>query len=141
MQILYSVAVSRFWCEIFGHIIPQYLFYTLAEKCKEFRKCEENRSVLLRDVIMFCTTVYVELNFRDFGLTNWLVQTGNEEFVCEGHKKNTISCSEKDKNSPHHNIGLDRIQSSAWTSSLRMQGFSFQHNALVTWGHFCKVKD
>ena len=28
---------------------------------------------------MFCTTVYVELNFRDFGLTNWLAQAGNEE--------------------------------------------------------------
>ena len=54
---------------------------------------------------MFCATVFVELNFRDSGLTNWLAQASNEEFVCEGHKNKAISYTEKDKNSPHNKIG------------------------------------
>ena len=51
---------------------------------------------------MFCITVFVELNFRDSGLPNWVAKAGNEEFVCEGHKNKAISCTEKDKNSPCH---------------------------------------
>ena len=51
---------------------------------------------------MFCTTVFVELNLRDSGLTNWLAQASNEKFGCEGYKNKAISYTEKDKSSPHN---------------------------------------
>ena len=85
---------------------------------------------------MFCATVFVELNFRDSGLTNWLAQASNEEFVCEGHKNKAISCTEKDKNSVPNKVSLDTIQTLARTSSLTMQDFSFQHMLCGNMMHF-----
>ena len=72
---------------------------------------------------MFCTTIFVEVNFKERGLTNRLAQASNEEVEGEGHKNKAINCSEKDKNSPHHKIGLDGIQNSARTTSFTMQCF------------------
>ena len=76
---------------------------------------------------MFCTTIFVELNFKEHGLTDRLAQASNEEVEGEGNKNKAISCSGRDKNGLHHNVGLNRIQTWTGTSSLTTQGFSFRH--------------
>ena len=46
---------------------------------------------------MFCTTIFVEVNFKERGLTNRLAQASNEEVEGEGHKNKAINVSQEKK--------------------------------------------